>query len=262
MAASQEVSIFSEGLRLVGTLVRPDDDRFRSRPALLVAHEYPESLGLSERMFAGYREFAMRLCEQSGWIVLSFTFRGVGDSEGNFSLNGWLADLRAAVRFLRSQDDVEGVWVLGNAAGGALCLCAAAEDHKIRGLICLSAPSSFMRWKASPAVLLQQSRVLGVVRDEHFPPDPSGWARELVTIKPLEAAKSLNDRSVLLLHGADDAIIPSTDSEELAEAIGDHAMLRILPQGGRRLRADPRAVAIIVGWLDEQASALAEQAPV
>jgi putative redox protein len=41
------------------------------------------------------------------------------------------------------------------------------------------------------------------------------------------------------------------DSRMLAEAHGD-AELRVIPGAGHRLRHDPRAIAILMGWLDRQ----------
>ena len=45
-------------------------------------------------------------------------------------------------------------------------------------------------------------------------------------------------------------------NRRLAQAHGS-AMLRIIPGAGHRLRHDPRAVAILLGWLDRQRNALA-----
>ena len=60
--------------------------------------------------------------------MLVICFRGCGDSEGDFSLGGWLDDLKAASDFLHGVDDVGGVWMAGFGTGGALTVCAAADD--------------------------------------------------------------------------------------------------------------------------------------
>jgi putative redox protein len=53
------------------------------------------------------------------------------------------------------------------------------------------------------------------------------------------------------MHGDEDERVPESDSRVLAEAHGS-AELNIIPGGGHRLRHDPRAIAILLGWLDRQ----------
>jgi putative redox protein len=53
------------------------------------------------------------------------------------------------------------------------------------------------------------------------------------------------------MHGSDDEIVPTADSRVLAEAHGS-AELQIISGAGHRLRHDPRAMAILIGWLDRQ----------
>ena len=51
------------------------------------------------------------------------------------------------------------------------------------------------------------------------------------------------------MHGDDDDSVPPADARLLAEAHGT-AELSVLPGAGHRLRHDPRAIAILFGWLD------------
>jgi putative redox protein len=51
------------------------------------------------------------------------------------------------------------------------------------------------------------------------------------------------------MHGDDDESVPTSDSRQLAEAHGS-AELSLLPGAGHRLRHDPRAIAILMGWLE------------
>jgi putative redox protein len=57
---------------------------------------------------------------------------------------------------------------------------------------------------------------------------------------------------VLLLHGTDDEVVALGDARELAEAGGGASELVVLNHAGHRLRHDPRAVALLIGWLDRQ----------
>ena len=51
------------------------------------------------------------------------------------------------------------------------------------------------------------------------------------------------------MHGDDDESVPTTDARQLAMAHGS-AELSLFVGAGHRLRHDPRAVAVLFGWLD------------
>ena len=69
--------------------------------------------------------------------------------------------------------------------------------------------------------------------------------------RPVPAAQRFAPRSLLLLHGDDDESVPATDTRQLAEAHGA-AEMRVLEGAGHRMRHDPRAMAVLFGWLDRQ----------
>jgi uncharacterized protein len=60
-------------------------------------------------------------------------------------------------------------------------------------------------------------------------------------------------RPLLVLHGSDDEVVPVFDARVIADAHGE-AELRIVEGGAHQLRHDPRAVAVLLGWLDRQRS--------
>jgi putative redox protein len=205
---------------------------------------------LSARSFP---ELADRIATELGWFVLVFTFRGCGDSGGDFSMGGWLDDLRAAARHLRHVEGVRGVWVAGFGTGGALALCAAASDPEIRGVATLGAPADFDDWASHPRRLLQHAREVGVIHRREFPTSFDGWARNLRDVRAVSCANDLAPRPLLLLHGLDDDAVPVFDARVLADAHGS-ADLRIIDGASHQLRHDPRAIAILLGWLDLQRS--------
>ena len=95
---------------------------------------------------------------------------------------------------------------------------------------------------------------MGMIRADGFPPDRAVWAREVARIDAAAAAARMGDRSMLVLHGVDDAEVPVGDARMLADAAGHVAELRLVQGGGHRLRHDPRAIATLLGWLDRQAT--------
>lgn len=218
-------------------------------PAVVLAHGYPSEVSATAVAASALPELADRLAAEMGWLAMALAFRGCGDSEGSFSLGGWLADLGAAVRHLRKNEQVTGVWLAGFGTGGALALCAAAADPEVRGVATLGAPADFDDWASHPKRLLQHAREVGIIRDASFPPDVDAWGRELKELRAVACAPRLAPRPLLVIHGSDDDLVPVFDARVLCDAHGA-AELRIMNGAGHRVRHDPRAIAVLLGWLD------------
>ena len=246
-----ECTIVSEGLELAGHLVAPAPGR-AAPPGLVLCHGFPSGPAGASAASTTYPQLAQELSEATGWAVLTFSFRGAGASPGNFSLRGWLRDLGAAVARLRSEP-VSGVWLAGSSAGGAVALCLAARDRAIRGVATLAAPATFASWAANPRRFLERAREVEAVRDRDFPADFGAWARELRDIRPLDVVHALAPRPLLLLQGSDDDVVAPADAQALLERAGPTAVLRMLDGADHRLRHDPRAIALLGGWMVRQA---------
>ena len=253
MSDPMEDVLISGGVRLAAHLARPSDDRAApGRPGLVVCHGFPSGPKSAKSSGQTYPELAERLAADAGWTVLTFNFRGTGDSEGDFSLSGWLDDLRAAVDHLLGLGDIDGVWLAGASTGGSLAICAAGEDERVRGVAALSARADFDDWASHPRRFLDHAKEIGVIRNRAFPVDVDAWVRELRETRPLSLAAKLAPRPLLLLQGSDDDVVPAIDSRALADCHGS-AELRIIQGAGHRLRHDPRAIAVLLGWLERQA---------
>jgi putative redox protein len=253
-AVAGDVRFPSGSTTLAGHLARPDPGRAApGQPGLVVCHGFPSGPKSAGASGQTYPELADRLAADAGWVVLSFDFRGTGGSSGDFSLGGWLADLRAAADHLLEVGGAGGVWLCGSSTGGSLAICAAAEDERVRGVATLSARADFDDWASHPRRFLEHAREIGVVRDPRFPADPEQWVRELREIRPLSLASKLAPRPLLLIQGSDDETVPSLDARALADWHGS-AELRMIPGAGHRLRHDPRAIAVLLGWLERQAA--------
>lgn len=249
--------LISGGLRLAAHLARPSADHAaHGWPGLVVCHGFPS--GPKSALASGqtYPELAERLAADAGWTVLTFNFRGTGDSEGDFSLGGWLDDVRAAVDHLLALGDIDGVWLAGASTGGSLAICAAGEDERVHGVAALSARADFDDWAEHPRRFLDHAKEIGVIRNPAFPADVDGWIAELRDTRPLSLVAKLAPRPLLLVQGGDDDVVPAVDARALADCHGS-AELRIISGAGHRLRHDPRAVAVLLGWLERQALASA-----
>lgn len=221
-------------------------------PGLVVCHGFPQGPGGAFSVGATYPALADRLSDLTGWAVLTFNFRGAGRSTGDFSVSGWLADIDAAVGWLGERPDVTGVWLVGSATGGALCVVHGAGDERVQGVATLAAPATIRHWVDNASQFLDHARRMGVIRTDDFPPDVGAWAREIAQLDPLAAAAKIPPRSFLVLHGGEDDVVPPQASTAYAEAAGPGTEHRILAGAGHRLRHDPRVVALLAGWMSRQ----------
>lgn len=218
----------------------------------MVVHDFPIEAGSAEHTGRTLPLLADRLADESGWRVLAGCLRGVGGSAGDFSPTGWIEDLRAFVGYAAELAVGGGVWVVGFGVGGTVALCEAASDDRVRGVGCLGSPASLDEWAHDPKAMLSSARRIGLVTAPEFPTDVGAWARQFTQLQPLAAARALEEREVLVVHGSDDDEVPVTDAKQLADAAGRGGELRVLAGAGHRLRGDPRALALLIGWLERQ----------
>ncbi len=155
---------------------------------------------------------------RAGNHVLVFDFRGRGESQSGPQSVGHheLADVRAAIRFVRERRPQAKIGLFGFSMGGALAICAAAEDAGIRAVMADSAftglddvlASSFAalrlpgRW-LTPLANLMNAAVYGY---------------DLRERRPLGVVARIPPRPVLLIHGAHDSTVPVHHAKQLYEA--------------------------------------------
>lgn len=243
-------SILSGSLRLAAHFAMPSTPG-RS-PGLVLCHGLPDDPRGATTVGTTYPELADHIARETGFVVLTFNFRGTGTSEGDFSAAGWLDDLRAAVTALAARDRVRTVWLAGFGHGGTFAVCEAASDDRVRGVATIAAPSTLRDWARDPAHMLAHAREMGMIRTPGFPSDAPRWVREVAHVDAVAAAQRLDGRPLLVLHGIDDPDVPVDDAHALADAGAPLAELRLVQGAGHRLRHDPRAVATLIGWLDRQ----------
>lgn len=245
-----EDSFQSGGLRLAAHVARPGGSE-PDPPGLILCHGYPAGIAGSAGSASTFPQLADRIATELGWVVLTFTFRGAGQSDGQFSLGGWLDDLLAAIDHLEHRLGIRRVWLAGTGTGGALAVCAASQRPQVRGVAALAAPADFDDWASHPRRLLQHAREIGLITDPRFPPAFDTWTRELRRIRAITCIADLAPRPLLVIHGSDDESVPHFDGRVMIDAHGS-AELRIVAGAGHALRHDPRAVAVLFGWLDRQ----------
>jgi uncharacterized protein len=219
---------------------------------LVLCHGFPVERDSAERVADTLPSLADRIAGENGYPVIVGCLRGVGASAGDFSLGGWYDDLRALVDHAVGIGNGGGVWIVGFGTGGALGLCVAGEDERVRGVACFGSPATFADWANEGVGMIEYARRVGAIRSEGYPSDRLQWGAAFALLRPDESAAKLAPRPVLVVHGADDEEVPIADGRRLAELAGARAELRVLAGAGHRLRGDPRAVALLSGWLERQ----------
>lgn len=248
--AALEATIPSGGVTLGAHVARPNSSG--PAPAVVLCHGFPTGPRGAAASAGTFPELADRIARECGWYALAFNCRGTGASDGDFSIPGWLADIRAAVGFLQRLEETQGVWLVGVAEGGTLGIVAAADDPRVRGCAVLAAPVTLREWARDPARLLEFARRTGMVRTPGFPSSLAAWSREVAAVDAIAAARRLPPRPLFVLIGTADPFVSLGDARALAEAAGEHGELRLVGGAGHELRHDPRAVASLLGWLDRQ----------
>ena len=236
----------SEGLSLAGYLAAPAGSR-TSDHGVVLCHGYPNKGRGAENSGKSFPQLADRLSESLGWPVLTINYRGCAKSEGNFALDAWQRDIAAAIGQVAALG-VAHVWLVGFGTGGSLCICEGASNPLVAGVAAAGSPADFDDWAKHPRDLLEHSRLVGVIRDDDFPSDEDAWALALRSTRPLDRVAELASRPLFLLHGSADEVVPTVDPLALADAHGA-AEFRLIEGAGHELRHDPRAVAMLTGWL-------------
>ena len=250
------VTIQSAGPQLDGYVSRSqsagDARSSTGRPGLILCHGFPTTIDTA-RDDGSFAKLADRVTAESGWSALTFSCRGIGRSEGDFSMSGWLADIRSAIDFMLEVEQSSGVWLAGFGTGGSVAICATGEDERVRGVAALGAPADFHAWTEDPPRFLSVAKEVGAIRTAGFPPDVDSWTLEILETRPLQLIGKIPPRPVLIVHGMDDPLTSPVDARALADAAEEQVELRLIAGAGAGLRHDPRAVAVLLGWLDRQA---------
>jgi putative redox protein len=143
---------------------------------------------------------------------------------------------------------------VGFGLGAAVALRTAVDEPRVHGVASVAGPADLTAWASNTERILDRCRRSGAVTTPGFPADPVEWAAELVSLAPLDAVAHLGGRSLLVVHGSDDSEVPTAAAQALADAAAPEGTvdLRIVPGAGHWLRADPRVVATLVGWIDRR----------
>jgi pimeloyl-ACP methyl ester carboxylesterase len=168
--------------------------------------------------------------------VLLFDFRNHGQSSDAMTTQGVREadDLRAMIDWLEREKQPEAIAVLGVSMGGATALAEATGDDRVAAVIAESTHATLAH--AAQARLDRGGYPLSM---------PGSWAvllgslmrtgEDVSAVDPISSARRLDERPLLVIHGALDASIGPGDADAIAaaaEEAGSPVELRVCDDGG------------------------------
>ena len=217
---------------------------------VVLCHDLPRSTGSARDVGQTLPSLADRLTRETSFRVVAGTLRGAGESAGDFSAQGWVDDLEFLVSTEVPEDSPR--WLVGFGFGGVVALHMAANDQRVAGVACLGTPATLDALTGDPGALIERCLRSGVISTPGYPSAPDTWAKELSLLHPAQDAALLKGRPLLVVQGAEDPDISVDEAKALSDAATGPSDLRVVYGAGHWLRADPRVIAILVGWLERR----------
>lgn len=171
---------------------------------VILAHMFPADQ-------ESWREFAGELAE-SGYLALTFDFRGYGSSEGDQQFDRIDRDVEGALDFLE-QRGVEDIFLIGASMGGTASLKVASR-RSVSGVVSVSSPIVFQGLNVLQDVLRIQEPVLFIASQLDGPSHDS-----LLLLSGLTQTPSQTLVLTGTAHGTD--ILNGESGQSLRDAIMD-----------------------------------------
>ena len=140
------IEFYSEGFKLQGDVYVPDDRAAgETRSAILLCHGYTGVKDL-------YLPDNARVLNESGYVVMTFDYKGWGESEGvapnRLAPYSRVADVQAAMTYLGLQPEVdeERIGIYGTSYGGATVSWVGAVDQRAKVIVSVVGIGHGARW--------------------------------------------------------------------------------------------------------------------
>ena len=191
------VEFYSEGFKLSGDIYVPNDlPTGERRSGILLCHGYTGVKDL-------YLPDNARVLNEAGYVVMTFDYKGWGESEGKspnrLAPHSRVADVQAAMTFLGLQPEVneDNIGIYGTSNGGATVSWVGAIDQRAKCIVSVVGIGHGARW---------MSRVRRM--DE--------WFDLLERSKADREQRALTGKSEMVERA--DILLPDRQSAELAAA--------------------------------------------
>jgi pimeloyl-ACP methyl ester carboxylesterase len=282
------VHFYSEGVRLVGDLYRPDGSApGKRRAGVVLCHGYTGVKDL-------YLPDNARVLTQAGYCALTFDYKGWGDSEGprsRLAPYSRVADVQAALTFLGAQPDVDParLGLYGTSYGGATVVWTAAIDPRVQCVVSVVGIGNGARWMRSVrrpdewhdllsrsagdrVKRVQEGKSELVAREDILLPDrqsaqlaaaarsrspaavsqiPLEYVDDTLQFNPEWVVDRIAPRPVLFVTTDDDRLVPPEESIQLHARAGEPKKLVILKGYGHyEVYAEPAFDEVMAATLE------------
>ena len=161
-----------------------------------------------------------------GYNVFLFDYRGYGLSQGTPSLEGAVADVKAALKTLlqRTSGHNESIIVFGQSLGGALAIYGMATSKLNGSINALIVESTFASYRK-----IAQDKFASFILTRPFQ-----WPLSLLIpddFSPIRIIHQLPHIPLLVIHGDADQIVPIEHGRALYEAAGQPKEFWEIPNG-------------------------------
>jgi uncharacterized protein len=251
----RQISFYSEGFKLDGTLYLPDDYQpGEKRPAIIPNSGYNGFNNFYPRLFA-------RNLTEAGYVCLGFDYRGWAESEGERGrviLDEQVQDIINAITFLSIQEEVdpEQLGLVGWGMGASNVVRAAAADKRVKAVAALNGFFNGERWLKSIHSYVEWNNILKMIREDqvrrvttgqsllvepfiHYPLDPATdnnvnidlainfpfgkqtalqFTESVANMNAEKVAQDISPRALFVAHGKDNLLHPLDESLALYEA--------------------------------------------
>lgn len=194
----------------------------------------------------GYRRRA-EIAVDEGFDAAIFDFRGNGDSSREFQDTDLTTRIEDLQRVLEEVED-DRIGVYGSSFGGLVAINAAREDDRIDA-IALKAPVTFYN---------SLDMIDNAVEEQGFYEHVEGKRVEedfLEDVRSYSAEKAMEQLSIptLILHGAEDEVVPIEDSRRFYSGLDCEKSLEVIEGSGHRMddETDREVVSTAMDWFRE-----------
>jgi alpha-beta hydrolase superfamily lysophospholipase len=240
----RELQVHVDDLTLAGGISVADG----ARTGVLLLHGIPSNAppDPSDRGYPGLAHEIAGKGISAAWLNM----RAAKGQPGFFSIQGWVHDAAAAVTHLK-QDEFRDhpLIIVGSSAGGAVAAQVARLGFPVDGVALLAAPADWITFAAHPDAGVERiTQDAGMAVAPDVRADPSSWGAEFIEVSTERAITGV-DVPILILHGDMDEVVPAAHAAKISLG-APQAEVHIIQGGGHQLRKDPRAVQLLVEWLE------------
>lgn len=163
----------------------------------------------------------------AGLNVFLVDYRGYGRSEGTPTMDGLHRDTAAALAMVGTLDGVDPARVVlfGQSLGGSIAITALAQAPQQQQVRALIVEGAFSGYRQITRDVLSRAWLTW----------PLQWPLALTvddSYRPVESIAAIAPTPVLIIHGADDSIVPPAHARALYAAARQPKALWLVPQAG------------------------------